>query len=131
MRRPRRRWTSNDDRLVRKFNADGLTDAAIARIIDRSRELVSIHRRQLGLAARQRPSNKGWRHTPQTRQRLSQVNYARWADPSYKAKHTDRLRKQAQARIAKLPPRGTDGHKLYRKYIRVLGLEAARQEMGL
>ncbi len=131
MRRPRRRWTSNDDRLLRKFHAEHKTDVAIGYILDRCAKLIGQHRRQLGLSARQRPSNKGWQHSLQARQKLSEANCRRWADPAYKARHTKRLGDLARSRAAKLPPRGSDGHKLYRKYIRVLGLEAARQEMGL
>ncbi len=131
MRRKRRPWTAKDDELITKFNAEGKCDTIIAYIIDRQRADVRKHRLKLGLPARKRPANKGWKHSIEARRKLSASNRRRWQDPAFAEREAERLRALARGRPKTRPARGSDDHKLYCKFIRTLGLERARQEMGL
>lgn len=133
MRRPRRRWTSNDDRLVIKLNADGKSDGEIARIIDRQRADVHRHRVKLRLKSNRKGGRLLGSKMPESFSIwLSKRTRDRWNnDPEYRAKKTEMLREIARARVAKLPRRGTAEYNIYIKFCRALGKERAKQELGL
>jgi hypothetical protein len=71
-------WTSVMDTRLRVLWRQGLHDAQIAIALPvRSRWAVAWRRRQLGL-----PGNHTlYRHSPETRERIRQGNFRKWADP--------------------------------------------------
>ncbi len=135
MRRKRRPWTEADDALLRKFHAEKKSDADIGYILTRDREVIRQRRNRLGLKPVSRGGYpKGCKMSPEACKRRGEINRRLWQDPAYREKHLPRVLKQMadmKARAFRAPSRQTPEGKQYRKYIRNLGVERARAEMGL
>ncbi len=132
MRRP---WTEADDAWLRKLNAEGKNDGAIAYILTRTKTAVRRRRHSLGIEPIGRPgAPKGWKMPPAALAKSAEASRQRWKNPAYRAVMLLGARKGREkilrARFRRPPP-GTDACKRYCKLRNVLGPERARQEMGL
>ncbi len=135
MKRKRRPWTTKDDELIAKFWKEGKSDGDIAYIIGRIRPVVQKRRAKLKLKAfRKRGPFPGWKHTQETRDRISAALVERWKNPAYKAAHVAKLAKARAVLLGgcfRRPPKGTQEYRLYNKLCEELGPERARAELGL
>lgn len=133
----RRKWTAKDDDILRRFVAERKwSDADIGDIMGRGEVTIRRHRKCLGL-----PCGKPWggmrkgtRWNGESRERLSQRMRERYENPEERAKLREMQRNGNRVRwenYRKLPPKGTPERKFYRKLKAALGIEAARQELGL
>lgn len=131
--RHRRSWTAKDDDLLRKFHAEGKTDADIEYILGRDRHTIGIHRRALGLSPNTFRNTAGYRHTPESKAKIGEASKARWENPAFRERQLPILRKGTEASLenrVKPPARNTVAGKIYRKVREALGRSAAHKLLG-
>lgn len=127
------RWSEADDAWLRRLHAERKSDATIAYILSRTKIAVCRRRNKLGLKpVGKAGAPKGFTMPDSARERVGQASRERWADPEYRARNLPNvyaaLQKSHDRRFRR--PQGPD-LTLYRKLRNALGVQQARQEMGL
>lgn len=120
-----RPWTMADhDRLV-QMHAEGRTDAAIARAMDREKVMIGKKRRALGLPKAPKPKDwLGRSHSEAAKAKIAAAHRALWADPAYRERMQKRAARSEGAFRA--PEQRTPEWRYYAKVRSILGAAAAR-----
>ena len=124
-------WTSNDDRLLRKFHAEGKNDPEIAALLVRHPVVIGNKRRALGLPKVSMAGRfAGWKQTPEAKAKIAESNRRRWARRDFRERMLPLLHGQLeeikQTSFRAPLPKTPEG-RLYAKIRDVLGVQAARE----
>ncbi len=125
-------WTEEQDANLRKFHAERKNDPTIAYIMSVDVKTIRRHRHLLGLPSMGSGSRRGTKQSKEARAKIGAAVRRSLEVPARKAQndaHLNKARKVWLGNLFKLPPAGSKARLLYKKLVRCLGPEKAREEL--